>query len=54
MRGVLFDLDGTVLDSLELISQSFHHAMREVLGTDQSMDRFCERLGEPLRIQMAD
>lgn len=51
---VLFDLDGTLLDTLELISQSFHHCVREVLGQDQSIDRFSERLGEPLWMQLND
>ena len=29
---VLFDLDGTILDAVELISSSFRHATRSVLG----------------------
>ena len=54
MKGVLFDLDGTLLDTLELISRSFHHAMIEVLGHDEAMDKFCAMLGQPLREQMGE
>ena len=31
---VLFDLDGTVLDTVELIRASHEHALREVLGVE--------------------
>ena len=54
MRAVLFDLDGTLLDTLHLISLSFHHAVQDVLGHDCSMDAFCKRLGEPLAIQLEE
>ena len=53
MRGVLFDLDGTLLDTYELISASFHHCMLDVLGEDRSMDIFDSMLGQPLAIQLA-
>ena len=31
-KAVVFDLDGTLVDSVELITVSFQHAIREVLG----------------------
>lgn len=31
-KAVLFDLDGTLLDTYELILTSFRHTMDEVLG----------------------
>ena len=31
---VLFDNDGTLVDTYDLILESFHHAVREVLGRD--------------------
>ena len=53
IRGVLFDLDGTLLDTYELISASFHHCMVDVLGEDRSMDLFDSMLGQPLAVQLA-
>lgn len=49
---VLFDLDGTVVDTVELIRASFRHATRTVLGTvlpDEEIMRF---VGQPLMTQM--
>lgn len=48
LRGVLFDLDGTLLDTYELLRRSFHHAVCEVFGEDRSMDYFDETIGQPL------
>ena len=53
IRGVLFDLDGTLLDTYDLISASFHHCMVDVLGEDRSMDKFDTMLGQPLAVQLA-
>lgn len=52
MKAVLFDLDGTLLDTMALIESSFHHAVCDVLGHDCSMEMFNNRLGEPLVVQM--
>ena len=52
MRGVLFDLDGTLLDTMELISRSFDHAIRTVLGESRSIEYFARRLGRPLGEQL--
>jgi pyrophosphatase PpaX len=52
MRGVLFDLDGTLLDTYDLLSESFHYAMREVLGHEESIDYFNATIGQPLVDQL--
>jgi pyrophosphatase PpaX len=49
---VVFDLDGTIVDSVELIVQSFQHAAREVLGREMSRDDSIANVGRPLREQM--
>jgi pyrophosphatase PpaX len=51
-RAVVFDLDGTIVDSVELIVQSFQHAAREVLGREMSRDDSIANVGRPLREQM--
>ena len=44
-RGVLFDLDGTLADTLDLILRSFRHTMRRHLGEDPSTDAFLASMG---------
>ena len=51
-RAVVFDLDGTVVDSVELIIVSFQHAIREVLGREISREESISWVGMPLREQM--
>lgn len=51
-RAVVFDLDGTVVDSVELIIVSFQHAIREVLGREMSREDAIAWVGRPLREQM--
>ncbi len=51
-RAVVFDLDGTVVDSVELIIISFQHAIREVLGREISREESITWVGRPLREQM--
>jgi pyrophosphatase PpaX len=48
----VFDLDGTIVDSVELIVVSFKHAMREVLGREVSREEAIAYVGRPLREQM--
>lgn len=50
---VLFDLDGTLIDSTELIMSSFRHTMRTHLGTIPSEAEWREGFGTPLRPQLA-
>jgi pyrophosphatase PpaX len=49
---VIFDLDGTVVDTVELIVVSFRHAVRTVLGTDLPDDVILSGVGRPLLAQM--
>ncbi len=51
-RAVVFDLDGTIVDSVELIVQSFQHAAREVLGREMSREESIANVGRPLHEQM--
>lgn len=52
-KAVVFDLDGTIVDSVELIIISFQHAVREVLGREISREKSIAWVGRPLREQMA-
>jgi pyrophosphatase PpaX len=49
---VLFDLDGTLVDSFELIVQGFRHAIRAVRNREATDDEVFARWGEPLRIRL--
>jgi pyrophosphatase PpaX len=44
----LFDLDGTILDTTELIFQSFEHAFREGLGQTVTREELLVHFGRPL------
>ncbi len=44
---VLFDLDGTVIDSGAIILASMRHATREVLGSEHSDDELMHAVGGP-------
>lgn len=54
IRAVLFDLDGTLIDSIGLILASFRYATRQVLGEAISDDILLKDIGTPLWRQMAD
>lgn len=49
MRTYLFDLDGTLLDSIELILTSFHHTSRIHLGRELPDAYWLAGVGTPLR-----
>ncbi len=51
-KAVVFDLDGTLVDSVELITVSFQHAIREVLGREASREEAMQHVGTPLKEQM--
>lgn len=48
---VLFDLDGTLVDSFALIAASFAYAVREVLGREPTEEELYRRWGAPLRVR---
>ena len=48
IEALLFDLDGTILDTTELIVQSFLHTFREGLGKTVSREEVMEHFGKSL------
>ncbi|HEY2804800.1 MAG TPA: HAD-IA family hydrolase [Gemmatimonadales bacterium] len=48
---VLFDLDGTLIDSIELILSSYRHTMQIHRGDPMADDLWIAGLGTPLRVQ---
>jgi pyrophosphatase PpaX len=49
---VIFDLDGTLVDTIDLILTSFRHASQEVLGEVLPDEVFLRDVGVPLATQM--
>lgn len=49
---VLFDLDGTIIDTNELIIQSCLHALRGVVPPDFGREQIIPCMGQPLAVQM--
>ncbi len=54
IKAVLFDLDGTLLDTHDLILESMQHAVREVLREEIPPARLMAKVGQPLSTQMWD
>ena len=54
VRGVLFDLDGTLADTHDLILGTFHYAVKAVLGRDFPDEALMCKVGQPLDVQMWD
>jgi pyrophosphatase PpaX len=52
MKAVLFDFDGTIVDTTELIYQSMRHAAGEILGYEPSREVLMANVGQPLPRQM--
>ena len=51
---ILFDLDGTLIDSTEAILESFHHTFKVIGGYDQPDDESIKALiGHPLEVMYA-
>lgn len=48
IKAVLFDLDGTLIDTTDLIFQSYQHALTTVLGQLASPDELYLGYGQPL------
>jgi pyrophosphatase PpaX len=53
IRAVLFDFDGTLADSTELIMHSFRHTMRVHLGVSPPDEEWLSGFGTPLDTQIA-
>ena len=51
-RAILFDLDGTLIDSTELILRCFQHSWETVCGYNHSRDALVQTFGTPLRDAM--
>ena len=49
---ILFDFDGTLIDTNEIIIQSFQHTFRTVLGEEKPVDDIIRTFGEPLSLTM--
>ena len=54
VRAVLFDLDGTLIDTVELIRLSFRHATRQVLGRSLPDAVTMSGVGRPLMQQFRE
>ncbi len=52
VRAILFDLDGTLIDTTELILRCFDHSWQSVLGCGNSRDALVETFGMPLKDAM--
>ena len=46
---VLFDLDGTLADTVDLIVSSYEHALQEVLGASVPTPEIRRWIGRPLQ-----
>ena len=54
IHAVLFDLDGTLIDTYDMILASFRHATRTVLGKVVPDETLMRKVGQPLAVQMWD
>lgn len=51
-RAVLFDVDGTLIDTAELIADSLEHACRVHLGRVHPREEYLALIGRPAMVQM--
>ena len=54
IRTILFDNDGTLVDTYDMILASFRHATQKVLGRQFSEAEYMAKVGQPLATQMWD
>ncbi len=54
IQAVLFDLDGTLLDTYDLLLTTFRYATRTVLGEVVPDEALMAKVGQPLNTQMWD
>ena len=50
---ILFDFDGTLIDTNEVIIQSFQYTFMQVLGQEKPVDEIIKTFGEPLALTMS-
>ena len=51
-RAVLFDFDGTIMDTNDIIIQSWQHTFRTIEGMERSLEEITASFGEPLSVTM--
>ena len=54
MKAILFDNDGTLVDTRDIILASMRYSTREVLGRVIPDDVLMRKVGQPLAVQMRD
>ncbi|MDO5118173.1 MAG: HAD-IA family hydrolase [Eggerthellaceae bacterium] len=54
VKAVLFDLDGTLLDTYQLILDSMRYTIATELGLDCSDEQLMAKVGQPLAVQFTD
>lgn len=54
LKGILFDNDGTLVDTHDIILASMRHSTRTVLGRVIPDDVLMRKVGQPLVVQMRD
>ena len=54
IRTVLFDLDGTLIDSLRLILDSYHHTLEQHGLPGRTDDEWLKGVGTPLAVQLSE
>lgn len=51
---VLFDFDGTIMNTNEVIIQSWQHTFRTLTGSEVPVEKILATMGEPLELTMAN
>lgn len=54
LRTVLFDLDGTLIDSIQLILDSYHHTLQVHGIPPRTSRQWLDGIGTPLRVQFRE
>lgn len=54
IKFLLFDVDGTLVDTIDLILQTFHETLRILKMPDLSDEEILSQIGRPLHLQMRD
>ncbi len=52
LRAILFDIDGTLIDTVELITQALNYTYRKHLGIELPREELRRLIGLPLKTQM--